>query len=44
MGTMPAPSQKFSESARSDWTDEREALLQRKIDELGLAIEGTRLG
>jgi hypothetical protein len=43
MGTMPAPSQKFSESARSDWSEDREALLQRKIDELGLAIEGTRL-
>jgi hypothetical protein len=43
MGTMPAPSPKFSDSARSDWSDEREALLQRKIDELGLAIEGTRL-
>ena len=43
MGTMPAPSQKFSESARSDWSEDRDALLQRKIDELGLAIEGTRL-
>ncbi|MDF2766746.1 MAG: hypothetical protein K0S81_3741, partial [Rhodospirillales bacterium] len=43
MGTMPAPSQKFSESARSNWSEDREALLQRKIDELGLAIEGTRL-
>jgi hypothetical protein len=43
MGTMPAPSQNFSESARSGWSEEREALLQRKIDELGLTIEGTRL-
>ena len=43
MGTMPAPSQKFSESARNDWSEEREALLQQRIDELGLTIEGTRL-
>ena len=43
MGTMPAPSQKFTESARNDWSEEREALLQQRIDELGLKIEGTRL-
>jgi hypothetical protein len=43
MGTMPAPSQKFSESNRNQWSEEREALLQRRIDELGLKIEGTRL-
>src|SRR5207247_9480623 len=43
MGTMPAPSQKFSESARNQWSEEREALLQKRIDELGLTIEGTRL-
>jgi hypothetical protein len=43
MGTMPAPSQKFSESARNDWSEERETLLQQRIDELGLTIEGTRL-
>src|SRR3982751_1324762 len=43
MGTMPAPSQKFNESNRNQWSEEREALLQRRIDELGLNIEGTRL-
>src|SRR5262245_34500274 len=35
--------QRFAESAHGDWSKEREALLQRKIDELGLAIEGRHL-
>jgi Putative zinc-binding metallo-peptidase len=33
----------FEEKASDNWTAEREALLQRKISELGLRLEGTRL-
>ncbi len=33
----------FQENLAADWNTEREKLLQRKIDELGLKLEGTRL-
>ncbi len=33
----------FSEISGENWSEEREKLLQRKISELGLKLEGTRL-
>src|SRR5262245_37860832 len=33
----------FSENQRQDWSAEREMLMTRKINELGLRLEGTRL-
>lgn len=33
----------FSETSGENWSEERERLLQRKISELGLKLEGTRL-
>jgi hypothetical protein len=33
----------ISEGSSEDWTKERESLLQRKISELGLKLEGTRI-
>ncbi|MDB4989598.1 MAG: hypothetical protein JWN04_4776 [Myxococcaceae bacterium] len=34
---------RFSESAATSWSEERERLLRSRVDELGLTIEGTRL-
>lgn len=40
MAEHPGP---FAEKAHADWSAERERLLQRKINDLGLKIEGTHL-
>ncbi|HWP45849.1 MAG TPA: putative zinc-binding metallopeptidase [Candidatus Limnocylindrales bacterium] len=40
---MSGEKKTFSEASGENWSEEREKLLQRKISELGLKLEGTRL-